>query len=90
MEIRLCSARVPFHTSCQIWRLDEFSNPRCYLESRAIAVYSAAKWKTSGESLIPEATNPGDIGLFAQALSAELTQFDQLAEPFVLKHVIAK
>ncbi|KAJ6082810.1 hypothetical protein N7467_006945 [Penicillium canescens] len=59
-------------------------------ESRAIAVYLAAKWKTSGESLIPEATNPGAIGLFAQAVSAELTQFDNLVEPFILKHVIAK
>ncbi|KAJ6034079.1 uncharacterized protein N7446_007624 [Penicillium canescens] len=59
-------------------------------ESRAIAVYLAAKWKTSGESLIPEATNPGAIGLFAQAVSAELTQFDHLVEPLILKHVIAK
>jgi hypothetical protein len=53
-------------------------------------VYLATKWKTSGESLIPEATNPGAIGLFAQAVSAELTQFDHLVEPFILKHVIAK
>ncbi|CAI7618853.1 unnamed protein product [Penicillium pancosmium] len=58
-------------------------------ESRAIAVYLAVKWKTSGESLIPEAANPGAIGLFSQAASAELTQFDQLVEPFVLSHVIA-
>jgi len=59
-------------------------------ESRAIALYIAAKHRTYGESLIPESSNPRDLGLFAQAASIELTQFDHLAEPFVLKLVIAK
>lgn len=59
-------------------------------ESRAIALYLAAKYRDRGVPLIPSSLKPSELGLFAQATSIELTQFDSLVESFVLKHVIAK
>ncbi|KAJ6103394.1 hypothetical protein N7486_005821 [Penicillium sp. IBT 16267x] len=59
-------------------------------ESRAIAIYLAAKYRDRGVPLIPVSPSPNELGLFAQSASIELTQFDSLAEPFVLTHVIAK
>ncbi|KAJ5444843.1 uncharacterized protein N7458_008715 [Penicillium daleae] len=58
-------------------------------ESRAIARYVASKYGDS-TSLVPSPTDFEGIGLFEQAASVELTHFDRIAEPFVLKHVIAK
>jgi hypothetical protein len=50
----------------------------------------ATKYGNLAESLLPESTDFAAIGLFEQAASIELTQFDSIAEPLVLKHVIAK
>ncbi|RHZ70717.1 hypothetical protein CDV55_106055 [Aspergillus turcosus] len=59
-------------------------------ESRAIARYVAQKYRNLAEPLMPDSADFANIGLFEVAASVELAHFDRLAEPLVLKHVVAR